>query len=190
VPFENPQGRRVNFRAAYRPDGPRPRLRWWSAARTWTSADLLQFLGERPASKRPRVVVLDNAGLHTSKAVRAERPALARRGVYLYYLPPYSPELNRVEAVFRQVKYHQMPRRSHDTLVGLRTAVDAAMRDAHNDLAGKREIKLRPLSRWKRSTNTVPVCRPPPATGPACGRIQAPAFPARRILGAGSGPGR
>jgi hypothetical protein len=146
VPFENPQGRRVNVLAAYRPDGPRPRLKWWSAAKTWTSADLLQFLRELPVSKKPRVVVLDNAGLHTSRAVRAARQELSRRGVYLYYLPPYSPELNRVEAVFRQVKYHRMPRRSHDTLVGLRTAVDAAMRDAHNDLAGKREIKLRPAA--------------------------------------------
>jgi transposase len=146
VPFENPQGRRVNVLAAYRPDGPRPRLKWWSAAKTWTSADLLQFLGELPASKLPRVVVLDNAGLHTSRAVKAERPGLARRGVYLYYLPPYSPELNRVEAVFRQVKYHRMPRRSHDTLAGLRTAVDAAMRDARDSVAGKRRIKPRPAA--------------------------------------------
>jgi putative transposase len=146
VPFENPQGRRVNVLAAYRPHGPRARLKWWSAAKTWTSGDLLQFLRELPASRRPRVVVLDNAGLHTSRVVKAARRDLARRGVYLYYLPPYSPELNRVEAVFRQVKYHRMPRRSHDTLVGLRTAVDDAMRDAHESLAPKRHIKLRPAA--------------------------------------------
>ncbi len=146
MPFENPQGRRVNVLAAYRPDGPRPRLKWWSAARTWTGADLLRFLGELPASQRPRVVVLDNAGLHTSRAVRAARRELSRAGVYLYYLPPYSPELNRVEAVFRQVKYQRMPKRSHDTLVGLRTAVDASMRNAHDDLAAERGIKLRPAA--------------------------------------------
>ncbi len=92
------------------------------------------------------MVVLDNAGLHTSRVVKAARPGLARAGIYLYYLPPYSPELNRAEAVFRQAKYQGMPRRSHATLVGLRMAVDAALKDAHNDLAKKREIKPRPAA--------------------------------------------
>jgi transposase len=28
-----------------------------------------------------------------------------RRGLYLYYLPPYSPELNRIEILWKQAKY-------------------------------------------------------------------------------------
>jgi putative transposase len=144
VPFENPCRRRVNVLAAYRPDGPRPRLDWWAAARTWTSADLLAFLQELPASGVPRVVVLDNAGLHTSTIVRAARPALARLGIYLYYLPPYSPERNRIEAVFRQVKYHRMPTRSYAELGDLRVAVERALRDHRQSLAEKRSKKLRP----------------------------------------------
>ena len=34
------------------------------------------------------MVVLDNAGIHTSKVVKAARPGLAKLGIYLYYLPP------------------------------------------------------------------------------------------------------
>lgn len=34
---------------------------------------------------------------------------MARRGTYLYYVPPYSPVLNRIEPVFRQVKYQEIP---------------------------------------------------------------------------------
>jgi hypothetical protein len=30
-------------------------------------------------------------------------------------LPPYSPELNEVEPVFRRVKYHAIPERSHNS---------------------------------------------------------------------------
>ncbi|MFO0952364.1 MAG: DUF1501 domain-containing protein [Isosphaeraceae bacterium] len=60
----------------------------------------------------PQVVVLDNAGLHTGRVVRAARAGLARRGIYLYFLPPYSPELNEIEPVFRQVKYQEMPQRA------------------------------------------------------------------------------
>ena len=56
------------------------------------------------------MVVLDNAGIHTSKVVKAARPGLAKLGIYLYYLPPYSPELNRIEPVFKQVKHHEIPR--------------------------------------------------------------------------------
>jgi putative transposase len=48
-------------------------------------------------------VVLDNASLHISKATKAARPTLAKLGIYLYYLPPYSPELNEIEAVFKQL---------------------------------------------------------------------------------------
>jgi transposase len=154
VPFESPCGRRVNVLAAYRPGGPRPRLDWWAAARTWTGADLVAFLRELPAAGVPRVVVLDNAGLHTSKAVRAARRELAKLGIYLYYLPPYSPELNRVEAVFRQVKYQRMPTRSYAELGGLRVAVEKALADHRDSLTEKRKKKLRVLSLVK----VLPPC--------------------------------
>ncbi len=45
--------------------------------------------------------MLDTANLHVSKVTKAARPALAGASVYLYYLPAYSPELNRIEAVFK-----------------------------------------------------------------------------------------
>jgi transposase len=72
----------------------------------------------------PRVVVLDNAGIHTSKQVKAERKALSRQGIYLYFLPPYSPELNEIEPVFKQVKHHDIPVRSHTSKAALRTSVE------------------------------------------------------------------
>ena len=72
----------------------------------------------------PRVVVLDNASLHVSKVVKAQRKELARRGIFLYYLPPYSPELNRIEPVFKQVKHHEIPRRSHTSKAELRASVE------------------------------------------------------------------
>jgi putative transposase len=93
--------------------------------RTLTSDDLLAYLrGRLPPAKVPRVVVLDNAGIHTSKAVKAARPGLAQLGVFLYYLPAYSPELNRIEPVFKQVKHHEMPTRSFTSKAELRAAVE------------------------------------------------------------------
>jgi transposase len=92
--------------------------------RTLTSEDVLAYLRALPQAPVPRVVVLDNAGIPTSKRVKAERKALSRAGIYLYFLPPYSPELNAIEPVFKQVKHHDIPIRSHTSKAELRTSVE------------------------------------------------------------------
>ena len=146
VRYEAPQGRRVNALAAYRPFGPRPRLDVFTAERTWTSHDLIGFLKALPWSKAPRVVVLDNAGFHTSKVIRAARKGLADSGIYLYFLPPYSPELNRIEPVFRQVKHQEIPRRSHTTRAALREAVEEGFTNYARKLRPKSTRELRPTA--------------------------------------------
>jgi hypothetical protein len=52
--------------------------------RTLTSDDLLSYLRNRlPAAVVPLMVVLDNAGIHSRKEVKAARPGLAKQGVLL-----------------------------------------------------------------------------------------------------------
>ncbi len=142
VKYEYPQGRRVNALATYE-----PAARCLDAVpfeRTLTSDDLLAYLRERlPAASAPRVVVLDNAGIHTSKVVKAARPGLAKLGVFLYYLPPYSPELNRIEPVLKQVKHHDMPTRSFTTRADLRKAVEDGFEAYRRRLRAKGDNKLR-----------------------------------------------
>ena len=118
----------------------------FTAERTWTAYDLLGFLKALPWSKVPRVVVLDNAALHTGKVVRAAKARLARRGIYLSFLPPYSPELNEIEPVFRQVTYHERPRRSYTTRLGLHEAVEEAFTGDGRRLRPKRAERLRPAA--------------------------------------------
>ncbi len=122
--YEYPQGRRVNALATYEPFAAVPRLDARPFERTLTSDDLIAYLKDLPQADVPRVVVLDNAGIHTSKVMKAARPGLAKLGIYLYYLPPYSPELNRIEPVFKQVKHHDMPTRSFTSKADLRKAVE------------------------------------------------------------------
>src|SRR5512142_1636338 len=146
VGYEAPQGRRVNALAAYRPYGGSPRLEVFTAERTWDSYDLLGFLKALSWAKVPRVIVLDNASLHTSRVIRGARRRLAAAGIYLYYLPPYSPELNEIEPVFRQVKYQEIPRRSYPTRVGLREAVEVAFTAYSQRLPRKPAESLRPAA--------------------------------------------
>ena len=146
IRYEAPQGRRVNALAAYRPFGRKPRLEVFTAERTWNSHDLIGFLKALPWSKAPRVVVLDNASFHTSKVIRAARKGLADLKIYLYFLPPYSPELNRIEPVFRQIKHQEIPVRSHTTRAGLREAVETGFTNYARKLRPRSQRELRRCS--------------------------------------------
>ena len=144
VKYEYPQGRRVNALATYEPLAPVPRLDAVPFERARTSDDLAAYRRERlPAASVPRVVVLDNAGTHTSKAVKAARPGLAKLGIFLYYLPAYSPELNRIEPVFKPVKHHDMPTRRFTTNADLRRAVEYGFETYRGRLQAKGDNKLR-----------------------------------------------
>jgi putative transposase len=124
VPYEYPQGRRVNVLSAYEPYGAEPWLGTQAFERTLTSDDLLAYLQTLPSAEVPRVVVLDNASIHISKAFKGQRRHLTHMGIYVYYLPAYSPELNEIEPVFKQVKHHEIPKRSHTSKQDLRNSVE------------------------------------------------------------------
>lgn len=47
------------------------------------------------------IVIMDNLGSHKSKAVR---DAIHAAGAKLFFLPPYSPDLNPIEQVFSKLK--------------------------------------------------------------------------------------
>jgi len=54
---------------------------------------------------KPTVVVLDNASYHKSKKFKANFYRWANKGLTLLYLPPYSPQLNIIEILWRFMKY-------------------------------------------------------------------------------------
>jgi len=62
--------------------------------------DLLETPGARPT-----VIVLDNASIHHGIDEATRERWLTDHKAVLFYLPPYSPELNKIEIVWRQLKY-------------------------------------------------------------------------------------
>lgn len=52
------------------------------------------------------VVILDNASMHTSKLFKAHIKLWEDLGLQLLFLPPYSPELNKIEILWKHMKYH------------------------------------------------------------------------------------
>ena len=137
VPYENPEGRRVNALAALVKAGAAPALYWVAKPGRLRSEHLVAFLAELPSAPVPTVVVLDNGAIHRSKETRAALPALWARGVFLYFLPPYSPELNAIEPAFRAIKHHHLPERRYTTVPALIDAVDAGFAAYEEDLIAK-----------------------------------------------------
>jgi len=54
-----------------------------------------------PTLAKGDIVVLDNLGSHKGQAVRR---AVRAAGAHLFFLPPYSPDLNPIEMVFAKLK--------------------------------------------------------------------------------------
>ena len=73
---------------------------------TFTSRFIFERL-EDLSFKLPKltVVVLDNARIHTSRIIKDRIKVWQTRGLFIFYLPRYSPHLNIVETVWRKLKY-------------------------------------------------------------------------------------
>ena len=65
----------------------------------WFTAYVREMLV--PTLRPGDIVIMDNLGSHKGKAVRQ---ALRAAGVKLFFLPPYSPDLNPIEQVFSKLK--------------------------------------------------------------------------------------
>ncbi len=55
-----------------------------------------------PSLKPGDIVIMDNLGSHKARAVRS---AIRKAGARLFFLPPYSPDLNPIEQAFAKLKH-------------------------------------------------------------------------------------
>jgi transposase len=76
------------------------------------------------------VLVLDNASWHRSKKVVEYAKNL---GIILYFLPPYSPELNPIEQLWKYVKFN-VTYRLHADMDDLKSAVKRYVRKSEFEI--------------------------------------------------------
>lgn len=121
---------RVNVLGCLQKGGP---LVWDTLAHTVAREDVIAFF-DRLADQvvQKTVVVLDNAPIHRGEAMRNKQVEWEKKGLHLLYLPPYSPEFNAIEILWKQAKYFW---RRFCALVGdeLQQEVDALMRGFGTD---------------------------------------------------------
>jgi transposase len=64
---------------------------------------------------KPLTVILGNTSVHTARALWPYLRLLQTKGLTLSFLPPYSPELNRIETLWHKMKYQGLAFKTHNT---------------------------------------------------------------------------
>jgi transposase len=107
---------------------PRGQLRFMVTAKRIGASVFLEFLRRLIHGwKRPIFLIVDGHPTHKAKLVKAFVEGLKGR-LRLFYLPPYSPELNPDEYVWNEVKSHGVGRSMITDVGDLRSSVESRLR--------------------------------------------------------------
>lgn len=115
----------------WRPGGPQGQhFLGWMADTAFTAELVVGALDEFSQQlDGPTVLVLDNASVHRAALVQRRRETWAERGLTLLFLPPYSPELNRIEILWRFCKHYWLTPAAYESAHTLRQQVVELMRN-------------------------------------------------------------
>jgi transposase len=75
------------------------------------------------------VVVIDNAAVHTSEEFEECLPRWKKKGLIIKYLSKYSPELNLIEILWRNIKDTWLPFSAYQCLNVLREALESILKN-------------------------------------------------------------
>ena len=79
--------------------------RFWASEANIDAAFIVEKLDRMSFEiKKPTFIVLDCARLHTGKRVAERIEYWQNRGLFIFFLPPYSPHLNLAETLWRKLK--------------------------------------------------------------------------------------
>jgi hypothetical protein len=73
------------------------------------------------------VVVIDHASIHTREDFEDRLPSWQKNGLIIKYLPPYAPELHRIEILWRRIKYTWLPFSASACLNALSEALETIL---------------------------------------------------------------
>ena len=115
------RGKRLNVLGALLSTNELFSAKLWGATTALLFAGFLGLLLDHVGG--PLTVILDNASIHKAKEIQPLLKVLKKKGLTLYFLPPYSPELNRIEKLWHKMKYEWMEFK-HRTTEALEAAID------------------------------------------------------------------
>jgi transposase len=77
----------------------------------------------------PTVIVVDRASIHTSAAIFERLEEWKERGLTIFELPAYSPELNLIEILWRFIKYEWLPINAYSSWEVLVSSVEKILKE-------------------------------------------------------------
>lgn len=94
--------------------------------------------------KKQTIVVLDNAKIHCAKAIKEAMKVWQSRGLYIFYLPPYSPNLNIIERVWKEMKARWICPSDYQTKDSLFFQINLIL----NDIGKSLKINFKPFKEY------------------------------------------
>lgn len=76
---------------------------------TDTVIDAFEYFFNARQNNKPCFIILDNASFHRSTKFKQKIQEWLMNDVLVCYLPPYSPELNIIEILWKKVKHEWLP---------------------------------------------------------------------------------
>lgn len=98
---------------------------------TYKAHNYIQFMANQARRAAQRlsqankltVVIQDNASIHRSNLVQEQVPVWEKQGLFLFSLPPYSPEMNQIERQWLHLKRQELAGRIFDDEYDLALAI-------------------------------------------------------------------
>jgi transposase len=114
-------------------------LHWWTHRGKVETDTIYNYLADLRSHfpDREVIVIMDNSPLH--KAQWLQMNAMAVPGLHLRYLPPYSPELNPDEKVWRHLKRRKLKHHGARSVAELKDLLDTKLAE----IATEREFLLK-----------------------------------------------
>lgn len=78
---------------------------------------------------KPTYVIIDNASIHTSALFKGKQSTWEKQGLFLKFLPPYSPELNLIEILWRFIKYTWLNLTAYKNVETLNNELDRVLKN-------------------------------------------------------------
>jgi transposase len=79
--------------------------------------------------ERPTFIVVNRASIHTSNAIFYKVEEWKERGLTIFELPSYSPELNLIEILWRFIKYHWLEIDAYSSWQALVSSVEKILKE-------------------------------------------------------------
>ncbi len=106
---------------------------------TFNSDRLISFMDRFALQiNKKTIVILDNSPIHKSKKFINKLEQWKEKDLLIYFLPPYSPELNLIEILWRRIKYYWLPFNSYLCFQNLKKRLSYVL----NNFGNKYDIKF------------------------------------------------